>query len=42
MTKLEVLRAVRRVTDIAGEVDTAHSEQGIGITQVNIAIPSMD
>jgi len=38
----EVVIAVRRVTDIMGEISAASVEQSSGIEQVNIAVASMD
>ncbi|MYZ45604.1 methyl-accepting chemotaxis protein [Schauerella aestuarii] len=41
-TMEEVVRSVRRVTDIMGEIASASSEQSTGIEQVNIAVSQMD
>jgi methyl-accepting chemotaxis protein len=41
-TMQEVVQAVRRVTDIMGEISAASIEQSSGIEQVNIAVASMD
>jgi methyl-accepting chemotaxis protein len=41
-TMQEVVQAVRRVTDIMGEISAASVEQSSGIEQVNIAVASMD
>jgi methyl-accepting chemotaxis protein len=41
-TMQEVVLAVRRVTDIMGEISAASVEQSSGIEQVNIAVASMD
>jgi methyl-accepting chemotaxis protein len=41
-TMQEVVHAVRRVTDIMGEISAASVEQSSGIEQVNIAVASMD
>jgi methyl-accepting chemotaxis protein len=38
----EVVSAVKRVTDIMGEITAASSEQSQGIEQVNTAITQMD
>ena len=38
----ELTLAVRRVTDIMGEIASASSEQSKGIEQVNLAITQMD
>jgi methyl-accepting chemotaxis protein len=38
----DVVRSVRRVTDIMGEIASASSEQSTGIEQVNIAVSQMD
>ena len=41
-TMISVVEAVRRVTDIIGEISAASDEQSRGIEQVNIAITQMD
>ncbi|HXZ10237.1 MAG TPA: methyl-accepting chemotaxis protein [Paraburkholderia sp.] len=41
-TMQEVVQAVKRVTDIMGEISAASVEQSSGIEQVNIAVASMD
>ncbi|SDC90118.1 methyl-accepting chemotaxis sensory transducer with TarH sensor [Cupriavidus sp. YR651] len=41
-TMEDVVRAIRRVTDIMGEIAAASSEQSSGIEQVNRAVASMD
>jgi methyl-accepting chemotaxis protein len=41
-TMVSVVQAVRRVTDIIGEISSASDEQSRGIEQVNIAITQMD
>jgi methyl-accepting chemotaxis protein len=38
----EVVSAIRRVTDIMGEINLASSEQSIGVSQVNQAVTQMD
>ncbi|HDR8965550.1 TPA: MCP four helix bundle domain-containing protein [Burkholderia vietnamiensis] len=38
----EIVRSVRRVTDIMGEIASASSEQSTGIEQVNVAVTQMD
>ncbi|RKP52799.1 methyl-accepting chemotaxis protein [Trinickia fusca] len=38
----EVVKAVRRVTDIMGEISAASSEQSAGIEEVNRAVTQMD
>ncbi|WOD16231.1 methyl-accepting chemotaxis protein [Paraburkholderia kirstenboschensis] len=38
----EVVRSVRQVTDIMGEIASASSEQTKGIEQVNVAVTQMD
>ncbi|HEX7684323.1 MAG TPA: methyl-accepting chemotaxis protein [Trinickia sp.] len=38
----EVVKAVRRVTDIMGEISAASSEQSAGIEEVNLAVTQMD
>ncbi|CAM2158709.1 methyl-accepting chemotaxis protein (plasmid) [Pararobbsia alpina] len=42
VTMSEVVRSIKRVTDIMGEVASASSEQSTGIDQVNIAVAQMD
>ncbi|PMS20060.1 methyl-accepting chemotaxis protein [Trinickia dabaoshanensis] len=41
-TMTEVVQAVRRVTDIMGEISAASGEQSKGIEQVSIAVSQMD
>jgi methyl-accepting chemotaxis protein len=41
-TMSEVVRSVKRVTDIMGEIASASSEQTTGIEQVNVAVNQMD
>jgi methyl-accepting chemotaxis protein len=41
-TMQEVVQAVKRVTDIIGEITAASSEQSQGIEQVNTAVTQMD
>ncbi|KKB60894.1 chemotaxis protein [Robbsia andropogonis] len=41
-TMSEVVRSVKRVTDIMGEIASASNEQTIGIEQVNVAVSQMD
>ena len=41
-TMTEVVRAIRRVTDIMGEISAASSEQSAGVGQVGEAITQMD
>ncbi len=38
----EIVQAVRRVTDIMGEISAASDEQSDGIEQVNRAVTQMD
>lgn len=38
----EIMQAIRRVTDLMGEIATASAEQGHGIEQVNQAVSEMD
>lgn len=38
----EIVRSVKRVTDIMGEIASASAEQGTGIEQVNVAVTQMD
>ncbi|MFM0741350.1 methyl-accepting chemotaxis protein, partial [Paraburkholderia xenovorans] len=38
----EVVRSVKQVTDIIGEISSASSEQSTGIEQVNLAVGQMD
>ena len=38
----EVVTAIRRVTDIMGEISAASSEQSAGVAQVGEAITQMD
>ncbi|NRD87549.1 HAMP domain-containing protein, partial [Burkholderia pseudomallei] len=41
-TMAEIVQAVRRVTDIIGEISAASEEQSTGIVQVNRAVSQMD
>ena len=41
-TMTEVVQAIRRVTDIVGEISAASSEQSAGVSQVGEAITQMD
>ena len=41
-TMTEVVSAIRRVTDIMGEISAASSEQSLGVNQVGEAITQMD
>ena len=41
-TMSEVVNAIRRVTDIVGEISSASSEQSAGVAQVGDAITTMD
>jgi uncharacterized phage infection (PIP) family protein YhgE len=41
-TMTEVVTAIRRVTDIMGEISAASSEQSAGVAQVGEAITQMD
>ncbi|WP_038772393.1 methyl-accepting chemotaxis protein, partial [Burkholderia pseudomallei] len=41
-TMAEIVQAVRRVTDIMGEISAASEEQSTGIIQVNRAVSQMD
>ena len=41
-TMQEVVQAVKRVTDIMGEITAASTEQSQGIEQVNVAVTQMD
>ncbi|WP_063533702.1 methyl-accepting chemotaxis protein [Burkholderia sp. MSMB1589WGS] len=41
-TMAEIVQAVRRVTDIMGEISAASEEQSTGIVQVNRAVGQMD
>jgi methyl-accepting chemotaxis protein len=38
----EVVKAVKRVTDIMGEISAASSEQSAGIEEINLAVTQMD
>ncbi|XUW87480.1 methyl-accepting chemotaxis protein [Burkholderia sp. M6-3] len=38
----EVVKAVKRVTDIMGEISAASSEQSAGIEEINLAVAQMD
>jgi aerotaxis receptor len=38
----EIVQAVKRVTDIMGEISSASAEQSAGIEQVNEAVTQMD
>jgi methyl-accepting chemotaxis protein len=42
VTMEDVVKAVKRVTDIMGEITAASAEQGEGIEQVNTAVSQMD
>ena len=42
VTMTEVVSAIRRVTDIVGEISAASSEQSLGVSQVGEAIGQMD
>ncbi|CAH2919551.1 MAG: Methyl-accepting chemotaxis sensor/transducer protein [uncultured Paraburkholderia sp.] len=41
-TMEEVVKAVKRVTDIMGEISVASSEQSAGIEEINLAVTQMD
>lgn len=41
-TMSDVVRSVKRVTDIMGEIASASTEQSTGIEQVNVAVTQMD
>ena len=41
-TMAEVVNAIRRVTDIMGEISAASSEQSLGVSQVGEAVSQMD
>lgn len=41
-TMQEIVAAIRRVTDLMGEISSASSEQGAGIEQINRALASLD
>jgi methyl-accepting chemotaxis protein-1 (serine sensor receptor) len=41
-TMTEVVTAIRRVTDIMGEISAASSEQSTGVAQIGEAITQMD
>ncbi len=41
-TMVEVVAAIRRVTDIAGEISSASTEQSQGVSQVGEAVSQMD
>jgi methyl-accepting chemotaxis protein len=41
-TMTEVVNAIRRVTDIMGEISAASSEQSAGVSQVGEAVTQMD
>ena len=41
-TMADVVHAIRRVTDIMGEISAASSEQSQGVAQVNEAVTQMD
>ncbi|HSV54750.1 MAG TPA: methyl-accepting chemotaxis protein [Burkholderiaceae bacterium] len=41
-TMIEVVNAIRRVTDIMGEISSASSEQSTGVAQVGEAVTQMD
>jgi methyl-accepting chemotaxis protein len=38
----EIVKAVKRVTDIMGEISAASSEQRAGIEAINLAVTQMD
>ena len=38
----EVVKAVKRVTDIMGEISAASAEQSSGIEEINLAVTQMD
>jgi methyl-accepting chemotaxis protein len=38
----EIVKAVKRVTDIMGEISAASSEQSAGIQEINLAVTQMD
>ena len=38
----EVVKAVKRVTDIMGEISAASAEQSSGIEEINLAVSQMD
>ncbi|MGF6568600.1 methyl-accepting chemotaxis protein [Paraburkholderia sp. GAS333] len=38
----EIVKAVKRVTDIMGEISAASSEQSAGIEEINLAVTQMD
>ncbi|WP_186012862.1 methyl-accepting chemotaxis protein [Burkholderia gladioli] len=42
VTMSEIVKSVRQVTDIMGEIASASDEQGTGIEQVNTAVSQMD
>jgi len=42
VTMTEVVSAIRRVTDIMGEISAASSEQSLGVAQVGEAVTQMD
>ncbi|MBV5299172.1 MAG: cache domain-containing protein [Rhodoferax sp.] len=41
-TMIEVVRSIRRVTDLMGEISAASSEQSLGVSQVGEAVSQMD
>ncbi|PRY06628.1 methyl-accepting chemotaxis protein [Paraburkholderia sp. BL25I1N1] len=41
-TMSEIVKSIRQVTDIMGEIASASDEQGTGIEQVNVAVGQMD
>ena len=41
-TMQEVVAAIKRVTDIMGEISAASSEQSLGVSQVGAAVTEMD
>ncbi|CAD6538047.1 hypothetical protein LMG28140_03252 [Paraburkholderia metrosideri] len=42
LTMDEIVKAVKRVTDIMGEISAASSEQSAGIEEINLAVTQMD
>jgi methyl-accepting chemotaxis protein len=41
-TRDDIVSAIKRVTDIMGEISTASAEQSRGVTQVSVAVAEMD
>jgi methyl-accepting chemotaxis protein len=41
-TMLEVVNAIKRVTDIMGEITAASNEQALGVAQIGEAVSQMD